>query len=268
MIEILTEHESAVRLGAFAVVLAAMAAWEGLAPRRARAVPRLRRWPGNLGIVAINAVLVRLLFPTAVVGVALWAEAQGLGLFNRVAAAPWLALAASVIALDLVIYGQHVAFHYVAVLWRLHRMHHTDLDIDLTTGVRFHPVEILLSILLKFAAVLALGAPAAAVVLYEVLLNGASVFNHGNVRLPLRLDRVLRAVVVTPDMHRVHHSVIRRETDSNFGNFLSVWDRLFGTYRAQPERGHDAMTIGLPEFRDPGESRLDRLLLNPFRRAA
>lgn len=257
--------EPYIRLGAFAGVFAALALWEIAAPRRPRAVSRWVRWPGNLAIVAINTLLARLVFPTAAVGFALLAEARGWGLFNLVALPAWLEVALAVAALDLVIYAQHRAFHAVPVLWRLHRMHHADLDLDVTTGARFHPIEILISLLVKLAAVAALGAPAFSVLIFEVLLNATSMFNHANVRLPLGLDRVLRWRVVTPDMHRVHHSIVPAETNSNFGFNAPWWDRAFGTYRAQPRAGHDGMTIGLAIFRDARELRLDRLLTQPFR---
>jgi sterol desaturase/sphingolipid hydroxylase (fatty acid hydroxylase superfamily) len=258
-------YEPTVRLAAFAGVFAAMAAWEVLAPRRRQAIGRLRRWPGNLGIVVLDTVLVRLIFASSAVGVALFAEARGWGLFNSLDGPKWLAVVASVVLLDLAIYLQHVLFHAVPALWRLHRMHHADLEIDVTTGGRFHPLEILLSIVIKVGVVAALGAPAAAVLIFEVLLNATSMFNHGNVRLPGPIDRVLRWLVVTPDMHRVHHSIVPRETNSNFGFNLPWWDRLFGTYRGQPAAGHAAMTIGIEQFRDPRELRLDRMLLQPFR---
>jgi sterol desaturase/sphingolipid hydroxylase (fatty acid hydroxylase superfamily) len=261
-------YEPLIRLGAFACVLAAMAVWEWVAPRRAQAIGRTVRWPNNLGIVAIDTVLVRILFPTAAVGLALVAEHGGWGLFNALAMPRWLTIPASIILLDLAIYLQHVLFHAVPALWRLHRMHHTDLEFDVTTGVRFHPVEILLSMLIKFMVVAALGPPAVAVMIFEVLLNATSMFSHGNVRMPLRLDRVLRWLVVTPDMHRVHHSILPEETNSNFGFNLPWWDRMFGTYRAEPAAGHDAMTIGIEQFRDAGELRLDKLLLQPFREDA
>jgi sterol desaturase/sphingolipid hydroxylase (fatty acid hydroxylase superfamily) len=263
--EILLAYEPLIRLGAFAAIFMAMALWELLAPRRRQAIGRLRRWPGNLGIVVLNTLLVRLAFPTAAVGVALLAESRGWGLFPVLNSPPWLAVVAAVILLDLAIYLQHVLFHAVPVLWRLHRMHHADLEFDVTTGARFHPIEILLSMGIKLGVVAALGAPAAAVLIFEVLLNATSMFNHGNVRLPARLDRALRWLVVTPDMHRVHHSVVPRETNSNFGFNLPWWDRLFGTYRAQPQAGHEGMTIGIEQFRDPRELRLDRMLLQPFR---
>jgi sterol desaturase/sphingolipid hydroxylase (fatty acid hydroxylase superfamily) len=184
-------------------------------------------------------------------------------------ALPWgLATLLSVLLLDLAIYAQHVLFHAVPVLWRLHRMHHADLDIDVTTGVRFHPAEIVLSMLIKLAVVGLIGAPGAAVLIFEVLLNATSMFNHSNVAMPPAVDRIVRLLVVTPDMHRVHHSIERRETNSNFGFNFPWWDRLFGTYRPQPEQGHEGMTIGIEIFRDPAELRLDRMLLQPLRQEA
>jgi sterol desaturase/sphingolipid hydroxylase (fatty acid hydroxylase superfamily) len=258
-------QEPLIRLGAFASVFIAMAAWELLAPRRQQSIGRLRRWPDNLGIVVLDTILLRLVFPTAAVGVALQAEAQGWGLRHALPAPPWVAVTAAVILLDLAIYLQHVLFHAVPALWRLHRMHHADLEFDVSTGVRFHPLEILLSMGLKLGVVVALGAPAVAVLIFEVLLNATSMFNHGNVRLPKQIDRVLRWIVVTPEMHRVHHSVIPRETDSNFGFNLPWWDRLFGTYRPAPAAGHETMAIGIEQFRDVRELRLDRMLTQPFR---
>jgi len=261
-------HEPLVRLGAFLGVFAAMALWEVLAPRRGQPIGRWTRWPNNLGVVVVDTIVVRVLFPTAAVGMALVAEQRGWGLFNLLPVPSWAAVLASVVLLDLAIYAQHVAFHAVPVLWRLHRMHHADLEFDVTTGVRFHPVEIALSMLITSAVVVALGAPAAAVLVFEVLLNATSMFSHGNVRLPGWADRVLRWAVVTPEMHRVHHSVLRRETDSNFGLNLPWWDRLFGTYRAEPEAGHEGMAIGAEGFRDAADLRLDRMLLQPLRGAA
>ncbi len=257
--------ESAVRLAAFAAVFAVMALWEAVAPRRALSVGRAPRWPANLAIVAIDAVLVRILIPTAAVGTAIIAAERGWGLLNITPWPRWLEAVLGFVLLDLVIYAQHVAFHKVPWLWRLHRMHHADLDIDVSTGLRFHPIEILLSMLLKMAAVVLLGIPALAVVVFEVMLNATSLFNHSNAAMPPWLDRIVRFVVVTPDMHRVHHSVLRRETDSNYGFNLPWWDRLFGTYRPQPAAGHDGMTVGLPVFRDPNELRIDRLITQPFR---
>ena len=257
--------EPQLRLGAFVAVAIVMALWEVAALRRVRAAPRLTRWVGNLGMVALNTILVRLLFPLAVVGFAAACEARGWGLLALAPLPAWLSVAIAVVALDLAIYLQHVLFHAAPTLWRLHRMHHADLDFDFTTGIRFHPIEILLSVGIKFLAVAAIGAPALAVLIFEIVLNATATFNHGNVRMPGAVDAVLRLVVVTPDMHRVHHSVVAAETNSNFGFNLPWWDRLFGTYRAQPEAGHEDMTIGIPQFRDPAELRLDRMLWQPFR---
>jgi sterol desaturase/sphingolipid hydroxylase (fatty acid hydroxylase superfamily) len=263
--ETLLAHEPLIRVGAFAGILAVMTLWEWLSPRRHQEIGRTRRWPGNLCIVALDTVVVRLVFPVAAVGTALLVEARGWGLFQALEAPAWLAIAASVILLDLAIYLQHVLFHAVPVLWRLHRMHHADLEFDVTTGLRFHPIEILLSVGIKLGVVVALGMPAVAVLVFVVLLNATSMFNHGNVRLPEWIDRALRWIVVTPEMHRVHHSIKPQETNSNFGFNLPWWDRLFGTYRAQPAAGHEAMTIGISQFRDPSELRFDRMLIQPFR---
>ena len=257
--------ERLIRIAAFLAVLAAMAAWELAQPRRRREIPRLLRWTSNLGVVAIDTVLVRLAFPMVAVGLALVAEQRGWGLFNVFEAPGWLSFLASFLAFDLAIYIQHVLFHAVPVLWRLHRMHHADLEFDVTTGVRFHPLEILISMGFKLGLVAALGSPALAVLTFEILLNATSMFNHGNVRMPERLDRALRWLVVTPDMHRVHHSILPDETNSNFGFNLPWWDRLLGTYRAQPRDGHEGMTIGIEQFRTQRDLRLDRMLLQPLR---
>ncbi|HEU0199449.1 MAG TPA: sterol desaturase family protein [Burkholderiaceae bacterium] len=259
------ESEPLVRIGSFVAVFAGVAVWEALAPRRARAFRRSERWPHNLGLLLLDVVVLRLIAPGAAVAVAVLGEAHGWGLLNTLLLPPWVAVPAAVMALDLVIYFQHIMFHAVPVLWRLHRTHHSDLDFDVTTGLRFHPLEILLSTGVKCAAVAALGAPTIAVLVFEVLLNATAVFNHANARLPERLDRWLRWFVVTPDMHRVHHSIVHDESSSNFGFNLPYWDRLFGTYRAQPAAGHGAMTIGVDAFRSPEELRLDRLLAQPFR---
>jgi len=258
-------HERVIRLSFFVVMLTLMAAWEMAAPRRSLIASKPRRWAANLGVVAIDTAVVRLLFPAAAVGMAAFAAHAGWGLFNYVEVPAWFAVAMSVVLLDLAIYLQHVMFHAVPLLWRLHRMHHADLDFDVTTGLRFHPGEIVLSLLIKFAVIAVVGPPVAAVVLFEVLLNASSLFNHGNVRLPPALDRLLRALVVTPDMHRVHHSIEEHETNSNFGFNLSLWDRAFGTYRDQPAAGHAAMTIGLRGLRDPAQCvRLSGMLRIPF----
>jgi sterol desaturase/sphingolipid hydroxylase (fatty acid hydroxylase superfamily) len=265
MADILIANEPFIRLAAFAGVFAMMAAWEVLAPRRRQDIGRQRRWPGNLGIVVLDTLLVRMVFPTTAVGVAMALEGTNWGLLHALGVSGWPAIAAAVIVLDLAIYAQHVLFHAVPVLWRLHRMHHADLDIDVTTGVRFHPIEIGLSMGIKLALIGVLGAPALAVLIFEVLLNATSMFNHGNVRMPPGVDRALRWLVVTPDMHRIHHSIVAQETQSNFGFNLPWWDRLFGTYRGNPAAGHAAMTIGIDRFRDPEELRLDRMLTQPFR---
>ena len=264
MTETIFSNEPAIRLGFFVAIFALVAVWECVAPRRPRTVSRRLRWPNNLGLVALNTVLLRLVFPAAAVGLALAGERQGWGLLNAFAVSPWVAVPLVVVVLDLAIYLQHVMFHAVPALWRLHRMHHADLDVDVTTGARFHPIEILLSMGIKLAVVAALGAPPLAVLIFEVLLNATSMFNHGNVRIAGKLDRTLRWFVVTPDMHRVHHSVLPRETNSNFGFNLPWWDRLLGTYRAQPAAGHQGMTIGIEQFRTPRDLWLDRMLAQPF----
>lgn len=257
--------EIAVRVGSYAAVFGIMALWEWLAPRRRLGLGRHGRWVGNLGILVVDIVAVRLVVPLTLVGAAAIAAARGVGLFHWLGLPGLLALPLGVVALDLVIYGQHRLFHAVPLLWRLHRVHHADVDIDVTTGVRFHPFEILLSLAIKLAAVTALGVAPFAVLVFEVLLNATSMFNHGNVTLPSRLEGALRWIVVTPQMHEIHHSVERRETDSNFGFNLPWWDRLFGTYRAAPAAGLKDLDIGLPDFRDAGEQRLGRLLTQPFR---
>ncbi|MDZ4692958.1 sterol desaturase family protein [Terricaulis sp.] len=259
----LSFSEPVIRLGAFVGVFVVMGVWELAAPKRPQAISRARRWPGNLGFSIINTLALRILFPAAAVGAAIFAESRGWGLFQVMNAPAAVAILGSVIALDLVIYLQHRLFHAVPLLWRLHRVHHTDLEFDVTTGVRFHPAEILLSMLIKIAAVVALGAPAVAVLVFEVLLNATTMFNHANIKLPRALDRIVRLIVVTPDMHRVHHSVRREETNSNFGFSLPWWDRAFRTYRAQPADGHDRMTIGVENFRDPASLHLSRMLLQP-----
>ena len=261
----LLRHEPTVRLGVFLGIFAIIAAWELAAPRRVLRVSKGLRWTHNLTLTVLNVVLVRAALPVAAIGVAVLAAERGMGLFNLFPVPHLLVIPLSVLALDLAIYLQHLMFHAVPLFWRLHRVHHADLDFDVTTGSRFHPIEIGLSILIRVAVILALGPPAVAVLIFEILLNASSMFNHGNVHIPAAIDRVLRWVVVTPDMHRVHHSVDPRETNSNFGFSLSWWDRLFGTYRAQPRAGHEAMTIGIAQFRSPGELRLDRMLLQPFR---
>ena len=259
------EAEPLIRLGAFLGVFAAVALWEIAAPRRSPTFGRRVRWPGNLALLAVDVLAVRILAPGAAIGLAIAVEARGWGLLHATGVPAWMAVPAAVILLDLAIWFQHVVFHAVPLLWRLHRVHHTDVDFDVTSGTRFHPIEILLSTGIKCAVVVAIGAPALAVLAFEVLLNATSMFNHANARLPVAIDRWARLFVVTPDMHRVHHSVACNETNSNFGFALPWWDRLFGTYRAQPAAGHRALALGVDAFRAAGDSRLDRLLTQPWR---
>lgn len=263
--ESLLQVEPLIRSGCFLAVFVILALGESLLPRRPRSVRRRLRWPSNLAVAGLNALLLRAVFPATAVGLALAGTQHGWGLLNRFDLPDWAAILLSVMALDLFIYLQHVMFHAVPVLWRVHRMHHADLDLDVTSGSRFHPIEILLSLGFKCMLVVALGVPAVAVLIFEVLLNATSLFNHSNVRIRGRLDRILRWVVVTPDMHRVHHSILPRETNSNFGFNIPWWDRLFGTYRDQPAAGHQHMTIGIEQFRAVRELWLDRMLLQPFR---
>jgi len=264
--ELVMNNETTIRMSFFFGMLVLMAVWEVLAPRRALTVSKALRWANNLGLVFFNSFLLRLVFPAAAVGVAAFAAEQGWGLFNYYEVPFWLAVVASVVVMDFIIWLQHVMVHAVPLLWRLHRMHHADLDYDLTTGARFHPIEIFLSMGIKFATIFLLGPPVIAVVIFEVLLNATAMFNHGNVRLPQGLDRVLRWFLVTPDMHRVHHSVEDDEANSNFGFSLPWWDHLFGTYRDQPRGGHEAMTLGIRKYRETKDvSWLPGMLLLPFR---
>ena len=265
MSEFLLTHEPLVRLFFLFSILATMALWEMAAPRRRQEIPRLLRWTNNIGVVVVDTLLVRLTFPIVAVGMALLADERGWGLLNAFEAPVWLAFVVSLLLFDLVIYLQHIMFHAVPALWRLHRMHHADLEFDVTTGLRFHPIEILLSMVIKLALVVVLGPPAVAVLVFEILLNGTSLFNHSNIRIPLWLDRILRLIVVTPDMHRVHHSIHPHETNSNFGFNLPWWDRLLGTYQAQPKEGHESMTIGIEQFRTSRDLWLDRMLIQPLR---
>jgi sterol desaturase/sphingolipid hydroxylase (fatty acid hydroxylase superfamily) len=259
-------HEPLIRMGFFFGVFALVALWELASPRRVLKLSRKQRWTANLGIVLLNTVVVRLLFPMAAVGMAAMGVEKGWGLLNNFAVPFWLAVPLAVVAMDFVIWLQHVMVHAVPALWRLHRVHHADLDYDLTTGARFHPLEIVLSMGIKFATIVLLGAPVLAVVVFEVLLSACAMFNHGNIRLPAALDRALRWFLVTPDMHRVHHSVEDDESNSNFGFNLTWWDRLFGTYREQPRAGQLGMTIGIHGHTDPHEvARLPGMLMLPFK---
>jgi len=259
-------NEKYIRMGFFFGILAIVAVWEFFSPRRKLTVSRTLRWVNNLGLVFFNTFILRLLFPAAAVGVAVTAAKQGWGLFNVYQASPVVAILASVVIMDLVIYIQHIMVHAVPVLWRLHRVHHADPDYDVTTGARFHTIEIIISMLIKFATIMLLGPPVVAVVIFEVILNATAMFNHGNIRLPPALDRFLRWIVVTPDMHRVHHSIEDDEANSNFGFSLPWWDRLFGTYRDQPRGGHRGMTIGIHKYRDAKDvSWITGMLVLPLR---
>ncbi|MDP6173163.1 MAG: sterol desaturase family protein [Rhodospirillales bacterium] len=264
MKEFILANEPVIRLGFFFGMLLLIGAWEFIRPRRALLFSRWRRWPSNFALVFFNTAALRFIFPVVAVGVSVIAAERGWGLLNLWAVPSALAIILSVLVLDFMIYLQHVMVHAVPMFWRLHRLHHADLDYDMTTGARFHPFEILLSMCIKLAGVALLGAPAVAVVIFEVLLNATAMFNHGNIRIPPAIDGILRLVVVTPDMHRVHHSSLPHETNSNFGFNLPWWDRIFGTYRAQPEAGHEEMEIGIEEFREAKYLRFDWLLLQPF----
>lgn len=263
--DFITENENTIRLGFFVGTLTIMALWEIVAPKRALTVSKALRWTNNLGLVFFNSFIVRLIFPAAAVGVAAFAADQGWGLLNYYSIPFTLSVVLSIIAMDFIIYLQHVLVHAVPVLWRLHRVHHADLDYDVTTGARFHTIEIILSMLIKFATIVVLGPPVVAVIIFEVVLNAMAMFNHGNVGLPKGLDKLLRWFIVTPDMHRVHHSIEDDETNSNFGFNLSWWDRLFGTYRDQPRGGHQGMTIGIRKFRETKQaSWITGMLAMPF----
>ncbi len=261
----LLAYETFWRLAIFIVLLLILMMLEALWPRRVRQFPRRRRWPTNFLMTIINTIALRLLAPLSGVMIALWASMNGIGLFNLIVLPNGLEILLTLILLDAAIWLQHVASHKIPLLWRLHRVHHIDQDIDVTTGIRFHPLEILLSMFYKAGIIACLGASMTNVILFEIILSGCALFNHANWALPRRLDRLLRLVLVTPDMHRVHHSTLRGETDSNYGFALPIWDRLFGTYRAQPAHGHDAMQIGLPEHQNAPPIPLIRSLILPFR---
>jgi len=264
-LETIIENEPAIRVAVFFGILILMALWELAAPRRRVEIPRLVRWSNNLGLVVLDSLLVRFVFPVVAVGLAVIAQENGWGLLNQFSIPVWIATVLAVLVLDFAIYLQHVLFHAVPILWRLHRVHHADLEFDVTTGVRFHPIEIIISMAIKLLLVLVLGPSAIAVLIFEILLNGTALFNHSNVRLPPRLDAAMRLFIVTPDMHRVHHSILPSETNSNFGFNLPWWDRMLGTYLAQPSAGHAGMTIGIEQFRTRRDLWMDRMLFQPFR---
>jgi len=264
--EFLLANEKEVRMSFFFGMLVLIGLWEVVAPRRALTISKAVRWTNNLGLVFLNSFIVRVIFPAAAVGVAQLASEKGWGLFNYYDVPYWYGVIAAVIIMDFVIYIQHVMVHAIPMLWRLHRVHHADPDYDVTTGSRFHPIEILLSMLIKFATILLLGPAVIAVIIFEIMLNATAMFNHGNIGLPKVVDKVMRWFLVTPDMHRVHHSVEDDETNSNFGFSLTWWDRIFGTYREQPRGGQIGMKIGIHKFNDPKQvSWLPGLLTLPFK---
>jgi len=264
MTEFVTAHEATIRMAFFVGIFLAVALVELIVPRRALTTSKTSRWVGNIGIVFINTFLLRILFPAGAVGISVWIGHQDWGIFNHIQWPFWLEVALTIVILDFVIYMQHVMFHAVPVLWRLHMMHHADLDYDLTTGTRFHPLESIISLGIKAGAITVLGAPPVGVIIFEIILNGMAMFNHGNFFIPLGIDRFLRLLVVTPDMHRVHHSVFPNETNTNFGFNLPWWDRLCGTYKPQPTKGHEKMTIGLNQFRDASRLTLPWIIALPF----
>jgi len=254
-----------IRLSAFILVFICISLAEVLWPRRKQILKRSERWPHNIGISVLNVLLVRFLLPISLAGFAMIVSKNNWGILSMIDISFFSKVILSLLLLDLLIYGQHVAFHHIPILWRLHRVHHADTEIDVTTALRFHPIEILISMGIKFAAVAAMGVPVEAVILFEIILNACAMFNHGNIHIFSKLDKILRYILVTPDMHRVHHSDIKKETNSNFGFNISIWDHLFQTYKAQPSLGHTEMVIGLKEFRETDESRIDKLLTQPFR---
>ena len=257
------ENEATIRLTVFFGLIVILALAEALIPRRTQ--PARKRWLVNLSLVLTYTLLVRLLIPAGAAGAALYAADNDIGLFNNFASPDWLSALLALLLLDMAIYFQHRIFHKVPLFWRLHRLHHSDIDFDFTTAVRFHPLEIFVSMGIKIALILALGAPLVSVILFEIILSGAALFNHANLAIPRTLDRILRWFIVTPDMHRIHHSVRRQETDSNFGFSISLWDRIFGSYRSNPVDDHRTMPIGIEQFREPQEQRFGALLLQPFR---
>jgi sterol desaturase/sphingolipid hydroxylase (fatty acid hydroxylase superfamily) len=261
--DLLLSNETTIRLSVFLGLLGVMMVWELAAPDRRSDMPRLIRWGNNIALVVVDALVLRIALPVLAVGAAVWAQGAGVGLLNMVALPGWLAIVLALVILDLVIWAQHIAFHKIPVLWRLHRMHHADPHLDATSGLRFHPLEVVLSMALKIAVVVAIGAPPVAVLLFEVILNGASIFNHANIRLPRGVERPLRWLLVTPVMHRIHHSDKRVEADSNYGFSVPWWDRLFGTYRAEPVPGHQ---FGIGAHSGARDQWLDRLLVQPFRK--
>jgi len=266
--DIFQSSETLIRLTCFLGVFAVLAALESAFPRRTQTTSRWARWPSNISVSALNQIIVRLVLPVSAIALAVTLEQRDWGLFGALALPAWIEIPVAILLLDLAIYGQHRIYHAVPMLWRFHRMHHSDLEFDVTSGIRFHPVSVLVSALIKLSVIVAIGPASVAVLVFEVLLNATSLFNHSNLRIPPSFDRMLRLLIVTPDMHRVHHSSNPQETNRNFGFNFPWWDRLFRSYRAQPALRHEDMEIGLEQFRDEQELRLDRMLSQPFRRAS
>jgi sterol desaturase/sphingolipid hydroxylase (fatty acid hydroxylase superfamily) len=264
MLSPILDNQVAVRLAALLAIVVLVASWEILKPRRELSMSKALRWTNNWLISVLNSVMLSLLFPLLAVGLALLAEEKNWGLFNVHEVPALFSIPLFLILFDLAIYWQHCLYHRIPILWRLHRMHHADPDFDVSTGIRFHPLSIILSMLIKMLVIILLGPPAIAVLLAEILLNVIAMFNHGNIYIPPGIDKVLRLFLVTPDMHRLHHSVIAEETNSNFGFNFPWWDRLFGSYRAQPKGGHIAMEIGIRGFQRPEDQMLHRLILQPL----
>ena len=258
------ENEIGLRIGFFFGVLIIIALWECLRPKLKLRISRNIRWFRNLSLIVLNSIAARLILPFTAASIAIYAEKNQIGLLNFLSIPLWLTVIVSIVLLDLIIYAQHLASHHFLIFWRLHKIHHIDQDIDVTTGVRFHPVEIIISTLIKCAVVMLLGIPFIAIVMFEIILNATSMFNHGNINLPEKFDEWLRLIIVTPDMHRIHHSIIPTETNSNFGFNLPWWDRLFGTYQSQPQKGHQKMEIGLSEYQDINKTNLLTLIIIPF----
>jgi sterol desaturase/sphingolipid hydroxylase (fatty acid hydroxylase superfamily) len=258
----MTDQE--LRTYAFFSIISTVIIWEFFQSKRPLKQSKSKRWFNNLALIGLDSLIVRFLLPAGAVGIATWAEERGFGLLNTVELNTTLSIILAVIILDMIIYWQHRLFHVVPILWRLHQVHHADRDIDVSTGLRFHPIEILVSMMIKFTAVILLGAPAAAVILFEVILNGMAMFNHGNIKLPKTLDTWIRILFVTPDMHRVHHSILKHETNSNYGFNMSIWDKVFGSYHAQPDMGHQNMTIGLEQYQAQPTHSILWMLRLPF----
>ncbi len=265
MSEFFMQHQQEFRLGIFAAALLIFMMLENIFPRRKKSLPLITHYLNNLSLSVVNSVLVKVLFPLGVFSFTLFLEKKEWGLFYLINLPAWLEIFIAIVLLDLLIYFQHVIFHKVPVLWRLHRVHHADVDLDVSSGVRFHPIEILLSMLIKMLTVMLLGVSPIAVMMFEIILNATAMFNHSNLRFPLGVDAIIRKILVTPDMHRIHHSIIRKECDSNYGFNVSWWDRLFRTYTALPQDGHLGMTLGLNDFRQKHDQQVHHLLMQPFK---